>query len=1032
MILECKQARAAYGIQQRVRGLLGVARLFGSHQMELKMKTIKLFWAVLLLSIAWPPALTHAQSSLTNGLVAYYPFNGNPYDASGNGFNPVTVEATLCTNRFGDSDQAYSFDGSDSYIGFSATPLTRMANWTLAAWIMPATINQLGYVMNMGADNGANISDGYGLCINAGQLNGVFGGIGYFSSGYTFPVNDQWYHVVMLNNSGLITFYVNGILTPSSYSGTPLTPTAFTIGSATGIRFFDGIIDDVCVYNRALSPTEIEQLYVDGITLNDIVIVNQPGSVTTNQNAVVNFSVAAESNTPLSFQWQFDGFNLAGATNRTLTVTNVQFADTGIYDVVVSNSSNSVPSAAVYLAIAIPGAPAIYVNSNLVTVSATAEGSATITMTSGFTNGLILYTVTGGVFENGNPIVYTGPFTVTNSVYITAVDYSSDFSQSAEMQPLALQVFPFYKLTTSVVGSGGISLDPNTNSFASNSVVALEAVANPGWAFDHWQGSTTHTNNPLTVLVNSNLYLQAVFISTPFALTLTTAGGGTVQASGQTSDGISFPINGIITLTASNYPGWTFLDWQGGVNSTGNPCILIITQSCNVQAVFGTSVMTNATGEGQILLGTSNLIPYGGNVTASAVPDNGEYFVAWGGAAGGTNSPLEATITNSNTTFDALFLPLPRNKLSLSVAILGNGTVDISPQQSYYNPGDSVTLTAVQNDPNGKFYGWMGDVNRTNPVTTVTLYTNLILYANFSGWPPPSPASAIAIISTGSCASVIITSGGYGYTNIPEVTILGGGGDGAAATAVVQNGLVVAVNITNPGNGYTNAPVVLIQPPVILQPQVNIALASQLTFSNLTVSDTYLLQRCVNQNWENPPSGFIATNVVLSQWVNGIATANSYRVVAAPLPTTAAAAALTSYGFVVSATITSGGSGYTVRPAVTILGGGGSGASATATISNGVVTGIIIESAGSGYTNTPTITIAAPPLTSGFAEIQPGILLEMNSLMTNQIYRLQYSTQLNGVWESLGGGDFITATNNLSEYFLMTNMAGYYRLQYLP
>lgn len=73
----------------------------------------------------------------------------------------------------------------------------------------------------------------------------------------------------------------------------------------------------------------------------------------------------------------------------------------------------------------------------------------------------------------------------------------------------------------------------------------------------------------------------------------------------------------------------------------------------------------------------------------------------------------------------------------------------------------------------------------------------------------------------------------------------------------------------------------------------------------------------------------------------------------------ATATANTIVGFVIGATITNGGSGYTSPPAVTIT-GAGSGATATATLTNGVVTGITINNAGSGYTGAVTISIAPP------------------------------------------------------------------------
>jgi len=67
----------------------------------------------------------------------------------------------------------------------------------------------------------------------------------------------------MLRSDGVTKFYVNGIQTANTESSTPLAPTAFTIGSATRGRFFDGMIDDVRIYNRALSASEIQAIYTE-------------------------------------------------------------------------------------------------------------------------------------------------------------------------------------------------------------------------------------------------------------------------------------------------------------------------------------------------------------------------------------------------------------------------------------------------------------------------------------------------------------------------------------------------------------------------------------------------------------------------------------------------------------------------------------------------------------------------------------------------------------------------------------------------
>src|ERR1019366_3185308 len=78
----------------------------------------------------------YSQSFLTNGLVAYYPFNGNANDASGNGNNGTVYGAILTTDRFGNSNSAYSFDGASSYIEVPSNASLLFSNQlTISAWI---------------------------------------------------------------------------------------------------------------------------------------------------------------------------------------------------------------------------------------------------------------------------------------------------------------------------------------------------------------------------------------------------------------------------------------------------------------------------------------------------------------------------------------------------------------------------------------------------------------------------------------------------------------------------------------------------------------------------------------------------------------------------------------------------------------------------------------------------------------------------------------------------------------------------------
>src|SRR5580765_2287163 len=79
----------------------------------------------------------------------------------------------------------------------------------------------------------------------------------FMDSGFTFPAANQWYHVAMVRASGTTKFYVNGTQTPNTSTTAPKTPTQFRIGGQNGIRFFSGLVDEVEIFNRALSQPEI-------------------------------------------------------------------------------------------------------------------------------------------------------------------------------------------------------------------------------------------------------------------------------------------------------------------------------------------------------------------------------------------------------------------------------------------------------------------------------------------------------------------------------------------------------------------------------------------------------------------------------------------------------------------------------------------------------------------------------------------------------------------------------------------------------
>jgi Concanavalin A-like lectin/glucanases superfamily/Secretion system C-terminal sorting domain len=232
--------------------------------------------------------------SLSNGLVAYYPFNGNVntngdvIDESGNAIknNGKNNGAILTTDRFGNANSAYEFNGTSSNITFAKLPTTDINNMSVSLWMKPSDLNQFGIALNYGFDNGlSEPSNGFGIGIANGTTLGTgvsFGnklqflhcGVDWLAGNYTFSDINQWIHVVIIRENSISKLYVNGSGTPTATYTNPIKiPTVFTIGSATGIRYFKGAIDDIRIYNRAINDAEVKALYG---SLNDGLVAYYP------------------------------------------------------------------------------------------------------------------------------------------------------------------------------------------------------------------------------------------------------------------------------------------------------------------------------------------------------------------------------------------------------------------------------------------------------------------------------------------------------------------------------------------------------------------------------------------------------------------------------------------------------------------------------------------------------------------------------------------------------------------------------------
>jgi trimeric autotransporter adhesin len=200
-------------------------------------------------------------------LVAFYPFNGNANDASVNSFNlNVSSNVNDTADRFGNAHKAYYFKGGNGY-AISSTPTAVQVTQplTLSAWIKYDSLKS-STIMNKNYPNGFTF-----YVSGAGALILYTDGDHITSSDAgVLPknTNGQWIFIATTYDGTTLKFYKNGTNAGTyNYSGT-VTPNTtsnnFRIGlsgdGSTGPAAFKCSIDDVAVYSRVLSDTEIQQL----------------------------------------------------------------------------------------------------------------------------------------------------------------------------------------------------------------------------------------------------------------------------------------------------------------------------------------------------------------------------------------------------------------------------------------------------------------------------------------------------------------------------------------------------------------------------------------------------------------------------------------------------------------------------------------------------------------------------------------------------------------------------------------------------
>ncbi len=269
----------------------------------------------------------------TDGLIGYWPFSGNANDVTGNGNNGTIFGATLTSNRFGIANSAYSFDGVTNMIkiaglntslhldafnnSFSVIVWVKSANQVSSARIIEDQDNNLGYPFSIQAASNVVHLVAYDGTNNPDiQIPNVF--------------DNNWHMISLIVNQSTdsIYGYFDNLLTGKQLNTitTGITSDTICIGNRRNQnRGFNGLIDDIRIYDRVLTNNEITSLYNENlcfqtISVTDTLMINANFTgfnPITYQNTIKVFPNPSNDHITIDF-----GSNYTTMNGYTLKITN--------------------------------------------------------------------------------------------------------------------------------------------------------------------------------------------------------------------------------------------------------------------------------------------------------------------------------------------------------------------------------------------------------------------------------------------------------------------------------------------------------------------------------------------------------------------------------------------------------------------------------------------------------------------------------------------------------------------------------------
>ncbi len=220
-----------------------------------------------------------SNTSLSVGLVVYFPFNGNDMDESGNQNHPSLNTAILTEDRFGSANSAYGFNGIDSEIRITNPFGNSVSNnnpVSISMWFKTTANTPSSAFINYytacttgedyfftGIYNGNRLSFTNGVGLTAFEQNNLN--------------NGEWHHIAISYDGSWVQFYLNGKLNTQNFQSSSQFPLNgiydmvignLSVNQCNDPHYFMGSIDEVRVYNRPITCLEVQKLYTENSSAN--------------------------------------------------------------------------------------------------------------------------------------------------------------------------------------------------------------------------------------------------------------------------------------------------------------------------------------------------------------------------------------------------------------------------------------------------------------------------------------------------------------------------------------------------------------------------------------------------------------------------------------------------------------------------------------------------------------------------------------------------------------------------------------------